>query len=100
MTTRLNIDLLRSFVAIAEARVMSRWVGVRGSDAYNRDPLQLALSDPDTPDHQAATSGLERAGRRYRIAYASGSISGLTAVVRSGLLRSFESHVRAKLPTL
>ena len=118
------------------------WVGVRGSDAYNRDPLQLALSDPDTLDHQAATSGLERAGRKYRIAYASGSISGLTAVVRSGqaiavltqnavphdlyvlpassglpplpsigitvktgrrssqLLRSFESHVRAKLPTL
>ena len=118
------------------------WVGVKGSDAYNRDPLQLALSDPDTLDHQAATSGLDRVGRNYRIAYASGSMSGLTAVVRSGqaiavltqnavphdlyvlppssglpplpsigitvktgrrssqLLRSFESHVRAKLPTL
>ncbi|HKY91555.1 MAG TPA: LysR substrate-binding domain-containing protein [Nevskiaceae bacterium] len=60
------------------------WVGVKGGDAHNRDPLQLALSDPDTLDHQAATSRLERAGRRYRIAYASGSISGLTAVVRSG----------------
>lgn len=60
------------------------WVGVKGSDAHNRDPVQLALSDPDTLDHMAATSRLERAGRKYRIAYASGSIAGLTAVVRSG----------------
>ena len=60
------------------------WVGVKGSDAHNRDPLQLALSDPDTLDHLAATSRLQRAGRKYRIAYASGSIAGLTAVVRSG----------------
>lgn len=119
------------------------WVGVKGSDACNRDPLQLALNDVDTLDHEAATSRLERAGRRYRIAYASGSIAGLMAVVRSGLaitvlthtavppdlqilppttglpklpsvgitvrteqhntsrlLRSFEAHVRAILPTL
>ncbi|MEP7244732.1 MAG: LysR substrate-binding domain-containing protein [Gammaproteobacteria bacterium] len=60
------------------------WVGVKGSDAFNRDPLQLALSDLDTLDHQAATSRLERAGRKYHIAYASGSVAGLTAVVRSG----------------
>jgi len=118
------------------------WVGMKGSDAYDRDPVQLALSDPDTLDYQAATSRLERIGRNYRIAYASGSISGLIAVVRSGqaiavltqsavppdlqilppssglpklpsigitvktgrrssqLLRSFESHVRSRLPTL
>ena len=60
------------------------WVGVRGSDAFNRDPLQLALSDQDTLDYQAATSRLDQAGRKFRIAYASGSIAGLTAVVRSG----------------
>jgi DNA-binding transcriptional LysR family regulator len=60
------------------------WVGAKGSDAFNQDPLHLALSDPDTLDYQAATSSLERAGRKYRIAYASGSITGLTAVVRSG----------------
>jgi DNA-binding transcriptional LysR family regulator len=118
------------------------WVGMKGSDAYDRDPVQLALSDPDTLDYQAATSRLERIGRNYRIAYASGSIAGLIAVVRSGqaiavltqsavpsdlqilppssglpklptigitvktgrrssqLLRSFESHVRSRLPTL
>lgn len=60
------------------------WVGAKGSDAHKRDPLQLALSDPDTLDHQAAISRLERIGREYRIAYASGSFSGLKAVVRSG----------------
>lgn len=60
------------------------WVGSKGGDAVNLDPLQLALSDPDTLDHQAATTTLDRAGRKYRIAYASGSVAGLSAVVRSG----------------
>jgi DNA-binding transcriptional LysR family regulator len=60
------------------------WVGIKGGDAFDRNPLQLALSDLDTLDHHAATSNLERAGRKYRIAYASGSLTGLTAVVRSG----------------
>ncbi|HEY6619646.1 MAG TPA: LysR substrate-binding domain-containing protein [Steroidobacteraceae bacterium] len=60
------------------------WVGSKGGDAVNLDPLQLALSDPDTLDHLAATSTLDRAGRKYRIAYASGSVAGLSAVVRSG----------------
>lgn len=60
------------------------WVAAKGGDAHRRDPLQLALSDPDALDHLAATTSLEKAGRRYRIAYASGSVAGLTAVVRSG----------------
>ena len=60
------------------------WVGAKGGEAHKSDPLQLALSDLDTLDHQAATQSLERAGRPYRIAYASGSMTGLTAVVRSG----------------
>jgi DNA-binding transcriptional LysR family regulator len=60
------------------------WVGTKGGDAYNRDPLQLALSDPENLDHQAAISSLDRMGRKYRIAYASASAAGLMAVVRSG----------------
>jgi DNA-binding transcriptional LysR family regulator len=60
------------------------WVASKGSDAFRLDPLQLALSDPDALDHLAATSSLERAGRDYRVAYASGSVAGLLAVVRSG----------------
>jgi DNA-binding transcriptional LysR family regulator len=60
------------------------WVGPMGFDAENLDPLRLALTDPDTPDHRAARRGLDAMGRSYRIAYASASLTGLTAVVRSG----------------
>ena len=48
------------------------------------DPLPLALSDPDGLDHIHARRGLERQGRAYRVAYASGSLTGLLAFVRSG----------------
>lgn len=60
------------------------WVGAKGGDAHGLDPLQLALSDLDTLDHQAAQTALDRAGRTYRIAYASSSFAGLIAMVRSG----------------
>jgi DNA-binding transcriptional LysR family regulator len=61
------------------------WVGAAGGDAHKRDPLLLALTDPDDMNHQAAISRLNQAGRNYRIAYASGSVAGLISVVRSGL---------------
>jgi DNA-binding transcriptional LysR family regulator len=60
------------------------WVGAVGSNAANLKPLRLALTDPDTLDHRAARRTLEAAGRAYRVAYASASLTGLTAVVRSG----------------
>ncbi|CAN5198538.1 LysR substrate-binding domain-containing protein [soil metagenome] len=60
------------------------WVGNRHDRAATHEPLQLALSDPDTLDHRAACERLAAAGRPYRVAYASGSLSGLLAVVRSG----------------
>nr|WKF60306.1 HTH-type transcriptional regulator GltR [Paraburkholderia busanensis] len=60
------------------------WVGCAGMNAAHFDPLPLALSDPDTLDHVAACEALNRAGRAYRIAYASSSLAGLTALVRSG----------------
>lgn len=60
------------------------WVGNRHDDAAAREPLLLALSDPDTLDHRAARDALGAAGRPYRVAYASGSMAGLLAVVRSG----------------
>ncbi|MEO8450736.1 MAG: LysR family transcriptional regulator [Gemmatimonadota bacterium] len=60
------------------------WVGYAGSNAAAFDPLQLALGDRDALDHLAARKSLEQAGRAYRVAYASGSVAGLTAVVRSG----------------
>lgn len=60
------------------------WVGAPGANAANLKPLRLALTDPDTLDHRAARRSLESAGRAYRVAYASASLAGLTAVVRSG----------------
>lgn len=60
------------------------WVANRLDPAAPDGPLRLALSDPDTLDHRAACERLEAAGRPYRIAYASGSLTGLLAVVRSG----------------
>jgi DNA-binding transcriptional LysR family regulator len=60
------------------------WIGYPGQDSAQFDPLPLALSDPDTLDHIAACDALQREGRAYRIAYASSSLSGLLALVRSG----------------
>ncbi|KWN07760.1 LysR family transcriptional regulator [Burkholderia territorii] len=60
------------------------WIGYPGLDAAQFEPLPLALSDPDTLDHIAARDALTRARRDYRVAYASSSLAGLIALVRSG----------------
>jgi DNA-binding transcriptional LysR family regulator len=60
------------------------WVSAVGSNAADRKPLRLALTDPDTLDHRAARRALDDIGRPYLVAYASASLAGLTAVVRSG----------------
>ncbi len=60
------------------------WVDAVGSNAVQRNPLRLALTDPDTLDHRAARRSLDAIGRDYLVAYASPSLAGLTAVVRSG----------------
>ncbi|MGR9577821.1 LysR family transcriptional regulator [Pandoraea sputorum] len=63
------------------------WIGSPGLDGVlsNPDePLPLALSDSDTLDHIAACDALSKAGRAYRIAYASSNLAGLTALARSG----------------
>ncbi|MGU3480233.1 LysR family transcriptional regulator, partial [Methylobacterium sp. D48H] len=59
------------------------WVAPRGAEAPWPGPLPLALGDPDTLDHRAGRAALDAGGRAYRIAYASGSLSGLLAVARS-----------------
>ena len=83
------LDLALTSVALASARPMLRqeelvWVGPKNSRGDWPDPLRLALGDPDTLDHRAAIAALDQAGRTYQIAYSSGSLSGLIAVVRSG----------------
>jgi DNA-binding transcriptional LysR family regulator len=73
------------------------WIGDQGLDSATFDPLPLALSDPDTLDHVAACAALQRAGRTYRIAYASSSLSGLIAVVRAG--QAFAVVTRTAVPS-
>lgn len=59
------------------------WIGLRQTQRLSR-PLRLALGDPDALDHLAALRSLRKAGCDYQVAYSSGSLSGLLAVVRSG----------------
>ncbi|WP_219214349.1 LysR family transcriptional regulator [Variovorax boronicumulans] len=73
------------------------WVGLRHDVVAACEPLQLALSDPDTLDHRAARERLDIARRSYRLAYASASISGLLAIVRSG--RAIAVLTRSAVPS-
>jgi DNA-binding transcriptional LysR family regulator len=84
-----GLDLALVSVPFATERASLRreelvWVAARDQVAIDTETVPLALGDPDTLDHQAALAALTRAGRAYRIAYASGSLSGLLAVARSG----------------
>ncbi|WP_272934138.1 LysR substrate-binding domain-containing protein [Variovorax paradoxus] len=60
------------------------WVAQRGGTAASLDPLPLALGAPDALDHLLPKQALEAAGRAYRLAYASSSLSGLVGMARSG----------------
>ena len=84
-----GLDLALVSVSLTAERAILRreelvWVLPKDNAAPWPDPLPLALGDPDTLDHRATRAALDRAGRTYRIAYASGSLSGLLGVVRSG----------------
>jgi DNA-binding transcriptional LysR family regulator len=84
-----GLDLALVSVPLTSGRDVLRredlvWVALQQASTTWPDPLPLALGDPDTLDHQAALAALDRAGRAHRVAYASGSLSGLLAVVRSG----------------
>lgn len=87
----LDLALISVPEGVDESNVIRReplvWIGSAGLDAVLADPgqpLPLALSDPDTLDHMAACEALTRAGRAYRLAYASSNLAGLTALARSG----------------
>lgn len=85
---RHGLDLALTSFAEGESAAVRReplvWVGAVGTDVTRIEPLTLALSDPDTLDHRAARRSLDQVGRTYRIGYATASLTGLIAVVRSG----------------
>ncbi|PCE21907.1 hypothetical protein BWP39_19745 [Paraburkholderia acidicola] len=62
------------------------WVGAHARAAERGEAsLALALSEPDTLDHQAARRALDGAGIAYHVACESASKDGLLAMVRAGI---------------
>lgn len=61
------------------------WLGPAEGLAASHDDLPLALLDPPCGFRSAAIAALDAAGRRYRIAATSPSLSGLRAAVRGGI---------------
>jgi DNA-binding transcriptional LysR family regulator len=61
------------------------WLGSEGGLAASQGELPLALLDPPCGFRDAALSALDAAGRPYRIAATSPSLSGLRAAVRGGI---------------
>jgi DNA-binding transcriptional LysR family regulator len=90
MLRRRQIDLgIVSLPELASPEVMRRedfvWVANSSRPAIlDRHILPLALSAPATLDYRAACDVMEASKRRYRVAFASNSLAGLTAITRSG----------------
>jgi DNA-binding transcriptional LysR family regulator len=61
------------------------WITAIDSDVHTETPLPLALLPPGNVYRDHAVACLERAGRRWRIACTSESISGLQASVFAGM---------------
>lgn len=61
------------------------WVTSERFSPHRLDPLPLALAREGCSWRRAALRGLEEAGRRYRIAYVSGSATGSLVPVVAGL---------------
>jgi DNA-binding transcriptional LysR family regulator len=89
----------RSLPALPLWRGPLVWVTSTRYAPHRMDPLPLALASPDPLSERrgcdwgcAAVQALERAGRRYRIAYTSGSQVGTHAPVLAGLAVTVSAH--------
>jgi DNA-binding transcriptional LysR family regulator len=86
---RLDVALV-SLAPEGNSERVIRWedlVWIASHDFYppSDGPLQIALSVPETLDHQAARRALDSDNVSYRVAYESVSKDGLLAIVRAGI---------------
>ncbi|WP_203561234.1 LysR family transcriptional regulator [Jiella pacifica] len=73
------------------------WIASTQAPALLGEPsVPLALSAPETLDHQKARRAMDAAGAAYRVAHASNGLDGLLAMARSGLAMSVAT--RAAVP--
>lgn len=73
------------------------WVGPVAEDLHREDPLPLVLFPQGCVYRNRAVHELERAGRRWRVAYSSPNHAGVRAAVSGGLGVSVLPH--SALPT-
>ncbi|AWJ87086.1 LysR family transcriptional regulator (plasmid) [Azospirillum sp. TSH58] len=73
------------------------WVGPAAEDLHREDPLPLVLFPQGCVYRNRAVHELERAGRRWRVAYSSPNHAGVRAAVSGGLGVSVLPH--SALPT-
>lgn len=91
LVQRRRLDLaLVSVAGAASAPVLRQeplvWIAASPKPALLQEPvLPLAMSAPETLDHQLAHAAIKDSGLPYRIAHASNGLAGLLAIARSGL---------------
>ena len=61
------------------------WAGCRCGMVWEKDPIPVSVWDETCAWRQAGLSGLERSGRKYRIALESGHLAGQKAAVLADL---------------
>ena len=77
LSTAASKDILRSVELV--------WIGKHPRpDILEDEILPLALSAPNTLDHQVACEAMRRKGLPYRIAFAANGMTALLAIARSG----------------
>lgn len=75
----------RPGLGIALLREPLVWVGDPRHEAWRRQPLPVALYEPDSLAHQLTVAALDREGLAYRVVCRSASPVGQIAAVESGL---------------
>ncbi len=78
------------------------WVGARSHPAHEIDPLPLALGHETCSWRVEAVRELDKLGRRFRLAYSSGSAAALSGAILAGLAVTVlpESSIRPNMRIL